>query len=258
MNIPDISFKIRRLVALDVPVEALKVLFSDLAVELDREEARLAKERERKRPGISAPAPGNAPETPAFSVEAPVLARVSNIPLLPEVSKNNPLPLSEPLPKNSRAHGTNPRALKANPRSIEVLFPQFWDAYPNRPEGDDRKPAVKAFTAAMKRTDFETIMHGVKRYIADLKAKGNYGTDYVKKARSWLNDDSWAKYDSKLSEPGAAAVEQVPVVVDTPAWHAWMKVKPRTPLVDLKLVNGQVKRGWYFPTEYPTQQENHG
>ena len=45
MKLPDISTKIKRLASLDMPVEALKVLLSDLAAELDRVEARLSKDR---------------------------------------------------------------------------------------------------------------------------------------------------------------------------------------------------------------------
>lgn len=70
-------------------------------------------------------------------------------------------------------------------------FKDFWAIYPPRAGDRDRKPATKAFSAALKRVDLKTLLAGTERYAADCKAKGKINTEYVKQARTWLNADGW-------------------------------------------------------------------
>ena len=70
-------------------------------------------------------------------------------------------------------------------------FKDFWAIYPPRAGDRDRKPATKAFAAALKRVDLKTLLAGTERYAADCKAKGKINTEYVKQARTWLNADGW-------------------------------------------------------------------
>lgn len=70
-------------------------------------------------------------------------------------------------------------------------FKEFWAIYPPRAGDRDRKPATKAFSAALKRIDLKTLLWGTERYAADCKAKGKINTEYVKQARTWLNADGW-------------------------------------------------------------------
>lgn len=172
MRLPDISAKLKRLASLDMPVEALRVLLSDLAVELDREEARLSMDRRRKTPEN----PRNAVEIPAKPPENPPLARVlDNITPTPKEDLESP-----------------PSPLTSKP--LDPLgFAEFWDAYPKRAGNADRKPAVKAFRAALKRTDLKTLIWAAGRYAADCREKGKIGTEYVKQARTWLNADGWTE-----------------------------------------------------------------
>lgn len=62
----------------------------------------------------------------------------------------------------------------------------FWPAYPlkrGKPE------AVKAFIAARKRADLDTIMAGVRRYASE---RAGEDPRHTKHAQGWLNNDRWA------------------------------------------------------------------
>jgi len=68
--------------------------------------------------------------------------------------------------------------------SAPPRFAEFWDAYPRR---RDRRKAEKAFAAALKRADPETIIAGAHRYATD----PNREEQFTKYAEGWLNGDGW-------------------------------------------------------------------
>ncbi len=175
MKLPDISTKIKRLASLDMPVEALKVLFLDLAVELDLEEARLSKDRARKPHGISKESPrnlhGNGVEFPASRV-------IDNLPTYKQ---------------EEREKGNLTVSQKARPsKPLEPPgFSYFFAIYPKRAGGADRKTAAKAYGAALKRTNHQNILDAANEYANHCNATGKTGTEFVLKARKWLNDNGW-------------------------------------------------------------------
>ena len=127
-------------------------------------------------------------------------------------------------------------------------FAEFWAAYPRRSGSVDRKPAAKAFRAALTRADLETILHGAKRYAADMQATGKLGTEYVKQARTWLNADGWAEYGTASTNP-TPVKSGVYVQYGTDpgdAWERYYRTKGKVPPRDFK-------GGWYFPSEYPQE-----
>lgn len=63
-------------------------------------------------------------------------------------------------------------------------FDEFWQAYPRR---RDRRKAVKAFTAAVKRASVDQIIDGAYRYAQD----PNRQEQYTKYPEGWLNGDGW-------------------------------------------------------------------
>lgn len=63
-------------------------------------------------------------------------------------------------------------------------FEEFWQAYPRR---RDRRKAVKAFTAAVKRASADQIIDGARRYAED----PNRQEQYTKYPEGWLNGDGW-------------------------------------------------------------------
>lgn len=65
-----------------------------------------------------------------------------------------------------------------------LRFDEFWIAYPRR---RDRRKAERAFAAALKRADADTIIAGARRYATD----PNRDDQFTKYAEGWLNGDGW-------------------------------------------------------------------
>lgn len=134
-------------------------------------------------------------------------------------------------------------------------FSDFWATYPSRDGNKDRKGALKAFGPAVERAGgHEPIIRAASRYAVHCREKGKVGTEMVKQARSWLNGDLWSEWLPQ--EPTSPAVKRIPVKEGTPAWDAWKRTGQRFNAMDLKDEHGHViGRGWYFPTEYPPQEQ---
>ena len=174
-----------------MPVEALKVLFLDLAVELDVEEARLSKERRRKRPEV----PRNVPGGPGGSALTRVLDKTLPSLTTETVRKEDP-PISPP-------------ALISKPLPLEhPRFPEFWAIYPRRSGTAARKPACAAFSAACRRNDPQAIIDGARRFAIHQTAEGTVGTRFIPQARKWLNNELWTETyeaDRTLHKPNTIA-----------------------------------------------------
>lgn len=77
---------------------------------------------------------------------------------------------------------------------------QFWPAYPRRV---GKGQALKAFRAARKQNDLETIMAGVRRYAASRQGEN---PEFTKHASTWLNGQCWLdeadpKFTAHRNEP---------------------------------------------------------
>jgi hypothetical protein len=162
---------------LSMPAEAMAEALLFLAEQLEADEARRDKQAERKRQwrdkhGTIEGQSQDNDGTRARDVEINnKLSQESNIKLLP---------LSP-----SRATFEPPE------------FQDFWKVYPPRLGARDRKAAVKAFRAALKRATAEEILAGARGYAAEMHAKGKINTEYVRQARTWLNADGWKEYDQE-------------------------------------------------------------
>lgn len=92
------------------------------------------------------------------------------------------------------------------PSSDPDGFGEFWDSYPKRDGSADRKGAVKAFRAALKRAPLETILDGTDHFREAMTARGKVGTEYIPQARTWLNGDRWnERYDHASPADSKAA-----------------------------------------------------
>jgi hypothetical protein len=246
---------LQKLMSLGLTTEQMAGVIDVLAVELAPletmradAEARRAKDRLRKFHGNSLERSAEIPDNP------PTPLVYNNKPISEGLDKSSPTPS---LPKNSRHHGTNPRALGTNPRAIEQEpegFNAFWDAYPKRDGTADRKGAVKAFKTAVKRVDgLETLVMAAARYAVHCRDSGKVGTQYVKQARSWLNGDLWREW--MPPEPAAEiSTTRVYVTTGTDAMDAWDDHFKRT---KGKLAPRDQRGGWWFDSEYPpsTQEQ---
>lgn len=100
-------------------------------------------------------------------------------------------------------------------------FEQFWNEYPNK---KGKAAALKAYAKARKETDHESIIAGVRNYIAANPWRGEI--QYCKHPATWLNGSGWldeykpssvtsqrasvnegASYGDKLMRASAAADE---------------------------------------------------
>lgn len=77
---------------------------------------------------------------------------------------------------------------------------QFWPAYPRRV---GKGQALKAFRAARKQIDLETIMAGARRYAASRQGEN---PEFTKHASTWLNGQCWLdeadpKFTAHRNEP---------------------------------------------------------
>lgn len=76
----------------------------------------------------------------------------------------------------------------ASAPEVEILFDEFWEAYPNK---IGRPSAEKAFSQAVKRASLDDIMTGVRAYA--LKTDDRQWCSPVR----WLSDDRWKDQPAK-------------------------------------------------------------
>jgi hypothetical protein len=107
-------------------------------------------------------------------------------------TKRNRIP-SESVSVSVSESGSSPESGKDGD---DLLFEAWYSTYPRR---QGRGQALKAFRAAMQKTDFDTLMAGIERYKA---IKAPYA-DYCMPA-TWLNGERWK------DEASASGVVQPP------------------------------------------------
>jgi hypothetical protein len=78
-----------------------------------------------------------------------------------------------------------------SPPSENSQFERFWVAYPKRVA---RRVAAKAFAAALKRADVETIIAGALRYATE---RASEDPKFTKHPSTWLNGDCWEDAPSR-------------------------------------------------------------
>ena len=93
-------------------------------------------------------------------------------------------------------------------------FEQAWQEYPKRAGGNSKSAAFKAWKARIREgIKPETMLDGVKRYAAWVRATGNTGTQFVKQAATFFGpdrhfDDTW----QQPAAPGGGRQRQVDVL----------------------------------------------
>lgn len=219
------SSSLLKLSTLGLSSEQMAAVLAVLAEELApmegliaERDARLARDRARKIHGPSKENPRNIHGT---STEIPRLARdgdiISNLP-----QEKNIIP---PFPPSAEPDG----------------LVAFLETYPRREGNNDHGSAAKAYAAALKRTDAETLLACAKAYAEFCKASGKTGTQYVKNCRTWLNDNLWKEWMKK------AVQASIPVKIireGTPEWEELKKSRPRLVARDIQTPAGII-RGEY-------------
>ncbi|HBE6665893.1 TPA: replication protein [Escherichia coli] len=93
-------------------------------------------------------------------------------------------------------------------------FEQAWQEYPKRAGGNSKSAAFKAWKARIREgIKPETMLNGVRRYAAWVRATGNTGTQFVKQAATFFGpdrhfDESW----QQPAAPGGGRQRQVDVL----------------------------------------------
>jgi Helix-turn-helix domain len=76
------------------------------------------------------------------------------------------------------------------PSEYSEEFKQFWSAYPKRDGGNSKKGAWKKWNARLREgVTAEDLILAAKRYAAQMQAKNNIGTSFVKQAETFLGPD---------------------------------------------------------------------
>ncbi|MCX2699472.1 hypothetical protein [Ochrobactrum chromiisoli] len=108
---------------------------------------------------------------------------------------------TSPTPPKEKTTPSTISEANASSISLETEFEQqFWPAYPRRV---GKGQALKAFRAARKQSDLETIMAGIRRYAASRQGEN---PEYTKHASTWLNGQCWLdeadpKFSAHRSDP---------------------------------------------------------
>ncbi|MDH7790713.1 hypothetical protein [Ochrobactrum sp. AN78] len=93
---------------------------------------------------------------------------------------------TSPTPPKEKTTPSTISEANASSISLETEFEQqFWPAYPRRV---GKGQALKAFRAARKQNDIETIMAGVRRYAGSRQGES---PEFTKHASTWLNGQCW-------------------------------------------------------------------
>lgn len=103
--------------------------------------------------------------------------------------------------------------IEEEPKELEILndiarkFDEFWAAYPRK---KGKGQARKAFERALKKTDIETILEGVREFIANGRWEDE---QFIAYPATWLNGERWS------DEYGSKAVRATP----GPGKREWVK-----------------------------------
>ncbi|HAX3110454.1 TPA: DNA-binding protein [Escherichia coli] len=93
-------------------------------------------------------------------------------------------------------------------------FEQAWQEYPKRAGGNSKSAAFKAWKARIREgIKPETMLDGVKRYAAWIRATGNNGTQFVKQAATFFGPDRhFEEFWQQPAAPGGGRQRQVDVL----------------------------------------------
>ncbi len=93
-------------------------------------------------------------------------------------------------------------------------FEQAWQEYPKRAGGNSKSAAFKAWKARIREgIKPETMLDGVKRYAAWVRATGNTGTQFVKQAATFFGPDRhFEDYWQQPAAHGGGRQRQVDVL----------------------------------------------
>lgn len=112
--------------------------------------------------------------------------------------------ISEPKGSSSEMASDRPEKSASQKQHIAEFNETFWPIYPRKVQ---KKNALSAYLKARKKTPLETIMAGIRRFVADITGKD---PQFIPHPAKWLNGESWAD--------GTEVVEVAPKIPDEETW----------------------------------------
>ena len=107
--------------------------------------------------------------------------------------------VSDSVPHSVPHSGTQSKAETETETETELCdFELFWDNYPKK---TDKVKAQLKFKSKVRKSNFNLVMAGVKKYKDEIKLK-NTGKQYIKHAKSWLEGECWNnEYEAEAKKP---------------------------------------------------------
>lgn len=132
----------------------------------------------------------------------------------PQGLKHDPQVNSKHDPQDIGASADASAPARSARQEYSPEFEQAWQEYPKRAGGNSKSAAFKAWKARIREgIKPETMLDGVKRYAAWVRATGNTGTQFVKQAATFFGPDRhFEDFWQQPAAPGGGRQRQVDVL----------------------------------------------
>ncbi|WP_096264087.1 helix-turn-helix domain-containing protein [Escherichia coli] len=132
----------------------------------------------------------------------------------PQGLKHDPQVNSKHDPQDIGASADASAPARSARQEYSPEFEQAWQEYPKRAGGNSKSAAFKAWKARLREgIKPETMLDGVRRYAAWVRATGNTGTQFVKQAATFFGPDRhFEDFWQQPVAPGGGRQRQVDVL----------------------------------------------
>lgn len=132
----------------------------------------------------------------------------------PQGLKHDPQVNSKHDPQDIGASADASAPARSARQEYSPEFEQAWQEYPKRAGGNSKSAAFKAWKARIREgIKPETMLDGVRRYAAWVRATGNTGTQFVKQAATFFGPDRhFEDFWQQPAAPGGGRQRQVDVL----------------------------------------------
>jgi hypothetical protein len=159
----------------------------------------------------------------------------------------------DPQTVQQTVHSSEPRTLepRREPRTQDARARDDADGWKEFEQAYPIPITSRAETIELFRTlnpdDQRQAIESARAYRAFVEKQERKAKD----AHRWLRSGDWQSFASKEIKPRQ---ERVFVIVGTPAWDAWLKLRGSVP-TSQHIVEGKMRTGWWFPSLFPPKPE---
>ncbi|EPE2533262.1 helix-turn-helix domain-containing protein [Escherichia coli] len=131
----------------------------------------------------------------------------------PQGLKHDPQVNSKHDPQDIGASADASAPARSARQEYSPEFEQAWQEYPKRAGGNSKSAAFKAWKARLREgIKPETMLDGVRRYAAWVRATGNTGTQFVKQAATFFGPDRhFEDFWQQPAAPGGGRTTGLPI-----------------------------------------------